>query len=395
MTASRTEERLREALGATADVIPDTALAPGVPARARLTGRRSVLVLAGAVGAVAVGGGVPAYVATRRSGLGDDTWAQGTGLTSIPPAEQPPYFLARERASVDSYLTQIRDSRTGALVDTLPGVHGYFAAAPDQRTFYLVRPLERPGGKEGDWNGQELVRIRIGESGKITGTDVLPDTKYHNERENDATLVYQQLAVSPDGRWLAYTGDRGIGVVDPETGQRRAWAMPWQWTVRSPSWTPDGKTITFLNEPMYSSGQPRPSGEIRALDLAEDVRLADSRRVTKDDLIELPRIGRGFFVDAVTEANGRSALAIFATGLAQGEARALVRIDLRSGAISVVDGKLKEQHIGEIAYDASRRHRLVITGQYAWSGPYGVVRSSHDGKLLPLSKTRNIEAIAW
>jgi dipeptidyl aminopeptidase/acylaminoacyl peptidase len=224
---------------------------------------------------------------------------------------------------------------------------------------------------------------------------VLPDTEYRNENENDGTMIYQRLAVSPDGRWLAYAGDRGIGVVDPESGRRRAWAMPWQWTVTSPSWTPDGTTITFLNQPMSMSGQPRPSGELRALDLAEDARLADSRRVTKDDLVEFPGIGRGFFVDAVTEANGRSALAIFATGEAQGEARALVRIDLRSGALSVVDGKLKEQHIGEIAYDASRRHRLVITGQYAWSGPAGVVRSYDGGKLLPLPKTRRIEAIAW
>lgn len=77
-------------------------------------------------------------------------------------------------------------------------------------------------------------------------------------------------------------------------------------------------------------------------------------------------------IDAEVAPDGRSAHVVFATErqadgteIPQGDSKALIWVFLATGAITVVDGKLADKHIGEIAFDASRRNLLVFTGQHS------------------------------
>jgi hypothetical protein len=281
---------------------------------------------------------------------------------------------------------RVHDATTNAVVDTIPGVYSYAVAAPDQRTFYLTHTLRR--GLEP--YGGEIVRVRLGDDGQVASVAAIPGT-----RSVEDSLFFP--ALSADGRMLAYVSADGLVVLDVDSGAQRIWKLPFaEGDVSSLSWTPDGR-LAFVFRPVHYSGDPTPSGELRLFDPAKDATMADARRITKGELA-LPGFGRGLLIDAEVTPDGRSVLAVFATDKVspQGDAQALIRIALADGAVTVVDDKLQDKHIGEIAYDASRRHLLVFTGQHAdnTQGKWGVGRYV-NGVVSWLPKNGSQDTVTW
>ncbi len=175
----RTEERLRDAVGAAADAFLEDATPPGLDVRGRrptVPARRWPVVALAAAAAAILFGGVPYLLI--HSGDNEGTGTMIEPKNGIEAADPPPYYLSIESSagvpatslSVNPRRIRgvVRDARTGRQVGTLPGEnYGFVAAAPDQRTFYLTRVTGRT-----QCSG-EITRVRLDDNGAVAEHEVV------------------------------------------------------------------------------------------------------------------------------------------------------------------------------------------------------------------------------
>lgn len=278
---TRTEERLADALGASAGQVRDDRLRPltelepepgpgthqggraraarrgwlarGLAPETRVAWRGWLAPAAAAVSVVLIIGLALAVTGGRHGGRG----GPATGTAPLPR-----YFA--QFASTDQVggKVEIRSVATGAVIASAPSPHrpgwslqdAAMAAAPDGRTFYVAYTAEP------------------------SGISPLPQTWIYRFSTTDSSLTMVKggviprdivigrsgdMAVSPDGRKLALTvampahgfsapGEMGkIIAVDLRTGARTSWEGGLDRSGRTlliadVSWAPDGRSIVFL-----------------------------------------------------------------------------------------------------------------------------------------------------
>ncbi|MEQ4204578.1 hypothetical protein [Actinopolymorpha sp. B9G3] len=425
-----TEERLRDALGAAGHTIPDDAIPPALsdggwaPARRsrRLAARRfrtsswrwpTVAVATAAVLTLVVG--LPALILSARTGT-EGAWTTAPG--TIPAADPPRFYVSIEDSDKLARVV-VRDSRTGALVDTATG-RGIFwsvAAAPDQRTFYVSK-LER--NSAGCLAQGKIVRIVLRSDGETASVDTVAGTV-------DPWAGYEDVAVSPDGQrlasvmrswkddagctsrsgWAAYERYRSeLRVIDIPSGERRAWASD-DAELSSPSWAPDSRRLVFLWGSSRSPGrsQVSNSGEIRVLDTNRKDAIDDAEKVTDEESVNLPRLGEGLLRNAAATSDGQHVLAVFVrtvdvetddAAMREVAAMALVKVAVADGAIEVLDDQLEAKHVGRFTLDASRRHVLVSPEEsYAEETRHWSVGRYDKGTVRWLDGGEPSQVYAW
>ncbi len=249
--------------------------------------------------------------------------------------------------------------------------------------------------------GSQFTCVRDGErlaelgAAPSIGTAATASTTRSPRLDN---AIYDQPAVSPDGSRLAFVSTRtssdgtrceyavetDVAVMDLETGRQQVWASSDERTSNALSWAPDSRTIAFLWG--RSSAEPPPpySGQLRVLDVTRPGRLEDSRAVTRGEVVTVPGVGTGHLFDLTVTADGTHAWAVFgmpvkveqdtedATYSKEDHARALVKISLEDGAVTVVDDTIAAKLVAHLAADASREHLLV----YGNSGGFPMSRTT-------------------
>jgi hypothetical protein len=269
MTRTRTEERLSDALLASADRVREDRLRPlptlepaaGLRARRRAAWR-AWLVPAAAAASVALVIGLAVAVtgvSYRASGEGPGVFGSAAGV--------PKYFADFASTYPPDPALQVRSTSTGSVVASIPPlkVPGWSlspnaaGASPDGRTFYFAyQAFHQAGGAATTriW----IYQVRITSSGAAT-----PPTMVKGGDISGLTSsgTGGSMAVSPDGTRLALTADTTtptsntqggadqIIVIDMATGARRVWRgglyrSGKTFAIPDISWTADGRSLVFL-----------------------------------------------------------------------------------------------------------------------------------------------------
>jgi hypothetical protein len=335
-----TETRLRDALGAAARTVPDSATGPGLEAaggRPTTAARRWPLV-ALAAAAVVIAAAIVPYAILRPEPTRPSTQTSA----AVAP---PPYFVGFGEGGREA---RVYSSATGEPVATAPirptspAQFGFVAAAANQRTFYLAALT--------DTCDSTILRVVLRDDGTVRDVRGVPGGNLDRR-------AISSLAVSPDGRKLAFGSEQArrsgdfcsmlhypgtVSVLDLTTGKERTWTGSAKGAPLGLAWAPDNRTIAFLwNESDVLS-------TVRLLDTTAPGDLLAGRAVTRKPVNQM---------DLTITADGRSAQVVRWGG--DDPNGALVRIDLVTGKVSVVDDRLKQEGLTRVAADASGRHLLA------------------------------------
>lgn len=266
---TRTEERLRDALHASAGRVDDHRLRPLAGPRRRRARARwwrawGAPLAAAASVALVIGLVVTVTAGPRRAaGTGPSPATPGSG-GEVTAGSVPKYFALFNRT--DEHPNDVQENivvlstSTGAEVARTPVVtnpstyDAGLAAAPDDRTFYAAYIV----GSQ-TW----IYRFTIPAHGTIT-----PMTRIKGGVVNDPAGNYYpiagggyQLAVSPDGTQLALTVNspepgipdipNKIVIINLKTGAQRTWQgglnRPGQaFNIVNVSWAAGGRSLVFL-----------------------------------------------------------------------------------------------------------------------------------------------------
>jgi hypothetical protein len=275
---TRIEERLRDALQASAARVRDDRLRP-LPALAPNAERRErrrqawrpwLVPLAAAASVVLVIGLVLAV--TRHP-------AQSQPVTG--QQAMPGYFV-RIAGTGPSNRIEVQSVSTGAVVATVrppkppPGGavdYEALAAAPDDRTFYVeYQAISANPTVKQVW----ILSFRLTASGAATPLRIVKGGLINNQPGGLQT--WGNLAVSPDGTRLALTVDASntvpslspgysdmIIVIDLRTGLQMQWQgglyRPGkQFSIPDVSWSADGQSLVFLGQWCDATASPRCDG---------------------------------------------------------------------------------------------------------------------------------------
>jgi hypothetical protein len=263
---TRTEERLRDALSASAGRVRDDRLRPlpaleTEPRRPAPRKHMGWLVPAAAAMSVLLIVALAMTLASKSH--------KGAPSVSYPalPAGFPKYFA--QIADLPQFDPPqlgvvIRSTSTGAEVTPAltPDIPGWrltplnVAAAPDGRTFYIAYQaidLQKPSNPSQIW----IYQLTFAHGGSTNSLEWIKGDPFPG---NDMLVNGGSMAVSPDGTKLAFTGAAQqlsgqswpdeIMVVDLRTGARSVWrggmSRPGQtFTIPGISWTPDGRSLVF------------------------------------------------------------------------------------------------------------------------------------------------------
>jgi len=268
---TRTEERLADALGASAGRVHDDRLrplpepkpglnaepGPGTGTRPVRAAWRGWLVPLAAAASVALVIGVALALASVPGRLAGPPPASRGGPAA---AGLPRYFVQVAAANpLGPTTVEIRSVATGKVVASAPSPRpaGWSvyptstAAAPGGRTFYVAYNALRAGSPGQTW----IYRFSITSSAlTMAKGGLIP--------RSGASGIRGSMAVSPDGTRLALTVGRpagrsnggprdAIAVIDLRTGAQATWQGGLDRSGRAlqipdVSWTPDGQSVVFL-----------------------------------------------------------------------------------------------------------------------------------------------------
>jgi len=420
---TRTEERLRDALGAAAARVRDDRLRPLPALETTLeTGprrpgpRRYMGWLVPAAAAISVL--LIVALALTVTGHGH----KATPPVSYPalPAGFPKYFA--QIADPPQLDVVIRSTSTGAEVTTAmtPDVPGWrltpqtVAAAPDGRTFYIAyQAVDLQKNTSQTWIYQ-LTFTHGGSSNYLAWIkgDPFPGS--------GLLANGGSMAVSPDGTKLAFTGATRqqdgqswpdeISVVDLRTGAGSVWRVGLSqpgltFTIPGISWTSDGRSLVFRAvwcHPIPNSdvclddpGRPGYRGaQVRSLDVGTSGGTLDH-----GSTLRLSQSARyPVIADAVAGRGGGLILAVL-SGPADAATLTVERVDAAGKRLGVL---YRSTAYGTVGLPASvtltpdsTRHYLLLT----YNSPHGLVSGWIDhGKLrfLPARHpTLGLPITAW
>jgi hypothetical protein len=271
---SRAADRLKDALGAAADVMTigdDSVLVPESRVR-RAKGWLVPLTAAAGVVAIALGAAFAVHAAGNTA-----THGTGDGTTVSPSRGEPEFYMAMESTASGAWVLDVHRTADGAVTATtrLPGgditQDAYLTAGASDRAFYVA---DFPGCTTAI-TVSRFYRIAITGAGRISGVSTVG---------SPVQGLVTDLAVSPDGSQMAYTlgqyercqgqtytsssRDRVrrqpmvtrpqdvVYVMDLSTGTVRTWQNTA--TAATParvryvdgglSWAPDGRTLVVNYE---------------------------------------------------------------------------------------------------------------------------------------------------
>jgi hypothetical protein len=167
-------------------------------------------------------------------------------------AGRPPFYVTLI-GGLARYVAQVHSTRTGQTLSSvrLPENHGFeiaeVAGSPDGRDFFINEGTRLPHSELGN----RIYRLHVsadGRSARLTPLSITPG-------QGISGAIVSGLAVSPDGANLAATiqplepdssSASQIEIISLRTGATRTWTtrsfgLAWQ-----PSWSADGKTLSFL-----------------------------------------------------------------------------------------------------------------------------------------------------
>jgi WD40-like Beta Propeller Repeat len=412
---TRTEERLRDALGAAAAQVRDDRLRPlPAPETTPETGprrpglRRHMGWLGPAAAAMSVL--LIVALALAMAGQGHKSH-KPTPSVSYPalPAGFPKYFAQITNSSQVPGPSQddvvIWSTSTGAEVTRapVPDIQGYrltpqaVAAAPDGRTFYIAyQAVDLQKNTSQTWIYQ-LTFTHGGSSNYLAWIkgDPFPGS--------GLLANGGSMAVSPDGTRLAFTGATHqqdgqswpdeISVVDLRTGAGSVWRVGLSrpgltFTIPGISWTSDGRSLVFRAvwcHPMPNSdvclddpGRPGYRGaQVRSLDVG-----ASGGTLDHGSTLRLSASARyPVIADAVAGPGGGLILAVL-SGPADAATLTVERVDAAGKRLGVL---YRSTAYGTVGLPASVTLTPDSTGHYlllTYNSPNGLVSGWIDhGKL--------------
>jgi Tol biopolymer transport system component len=349
---STTEERLRDALAATAALVQDDERTVPVAGTRHRRQWYVPLVAAALVLLVVV---VSAVVTSGRTHGPENPPAVRPAPTGPPASSPARYFMANVQGG--GYVEMsVRDARTGQVTATLkPPANAMWdtvSATGDPHVFYLTANTDQV----------RLYRLRIDGSGR---TRALTEVATLDPGVSD--LVF--LAASPDGKRVAYPlanpgqpyGPAEIDVLTLATGQRTAFRTTVTGRVSSLSWAHDGRHLAYELD-----GSANGSDGIWVLDThgGRDL-LTGARHVLPWNTAFV-----GGHVAPVLSADGRSVYAINTVGAKSRKSTRIVQLDVRTGGLlrvlyeqpySSKSGN-RQWSFTELALDPSGRSLLAAGG---------------------------------
>ncbi|GAA2596753.1 hypothetical protein SMC26_00650 [Actinomadura fulvescens] len=269
------EDRLRDALRATANTVDDQTHRPLPERRPRPSLLRRRLVPLGAVVAVLLL--LVGFVAAQR--LWDDEPAPHLQRTPVMPKFIFSSTLEAGRTPSDpgTYRLEVRESATGRLLDRHQAPKGItfhdVAALSDNRTFYVTSELssQKPCRTT-------IQRVRVSDAGKIIALEPVAAPL-----AGTAVRTAGRLAVTPNGTKLAYaleacgeferagpSAERTrIAVIDLVGNTRREWRDSGRGDgANHLSWTADGERLFFVRrvQPKRPGTEEWEAEELRVID---------------------------------------------------------------------------------------------------------------------------------
>jgi hypothetical protein len=407
---TRTENRLKDALGAAADImtVHDSPVL-FLPPRARRAGGW-LLPLAAAVSVVAIVLATLFVVHVYGNPASQGDTANGT-------ATAPPEFYLTLDSNSDGSLLAVRRTDGGAITATLhtPGTMlqgGYLAADASGRAFYVA------GGTQCSTapTVSRFYRITITDSGKVSGV-----AKVGSLFQGMVT----DLAVSPDGSQIAYTlspalrcespvrtGPQDVvRIMDLSTGAIRTWYNTA--TAASParvlsvvgglSWAPGGRTL--IVDYVWAAGKPGVLSDHNLAVLGLDTASSGGSLQADSRLLWSQNQSCGTCVREALAGPGDSLTAVEVQSLGQRQTRELVvHIPLQAGqAQTVLYSELSPTPASEdlTAIFADSTGRWVIAwpladlGSPSWQGVRAGWLSGGVLHRLPGTTWIYPYAIAW
>ena len=261
---TRTEERLRDALQASAARVRDDRLRP-LPAPRRTEHQITawLIPVAAAASVVLVIGLVLAVTKTLQP-------APKPSRTESPATTPQPRYFARFVQTTKTSGIQVQSVATGKVTAYLPSpksppkgllVIEALAAAPDDRTFYAEYGVVSP-----DLNVTQVRIYTFSLSSDGSATRMTMANGGLLAHQPPGLQTWGNLAVSPDGTKLALTVDSSdritntspaysdkIIVIDLRTGQRTVWQggldRPGRtFSIPDLSWSAGGQSLVFLGQ---------------------------------------------------------------------------------------------------------------------------------------------------
>jgi hypothetical protein len=320
---TRIEERLRDALQASAAKVRDDRLRPlPVPdsrterrARRRRVHRAWLVPAAAAASVVLLVAAAVAVTGGLRPAA-----SPGRAAASPGPAGPPRYIVSFSDVTMARYVL-VQSTLTGAVTARVATPEaprherlydGSLAAAPDGRTFYVeynTLPVTLS-------SQIRIYTFRITSSGSATPMTPVKGGTFVGQSWTDDV---DSLAVSPDGSELALTADRSmrtslgdfadqIVVINLRTGARNTWQSGLDRPGRSLSigdlsWAPGGRSLVFLAQWCTSAvdectGGPAPDNyrdaQARSLSVASGGGALDQGRVLLRTSARFPVIVQAF-----------------------------------------------------------------------------------------------------
>ncbi|KAB2345940.1 hypothetical protein [Actinomadura rudentiformis] len=264
------EDRLRDALQATANTVDDQTHRPLPERRPRPSMLRLRLVPLGAVAGVLII--LVSFLTAQR--LWDDP-AERLQRTPV----MPKFIFAStvdggDTPNDSSYSLEVRESATGRLVDRYKAPKGFefggVAALSDNRTFYVTSELKSQKPCR-----TTIQRVRVSDAGKIIGMEPIAGGPVAGVGSgngglavtpNDTKLAYAVQDCSAERRDEASAERTRIAVVDLVTNTQREWHDSGQGDgANQLSWAADGGHLFFVRRVEHKDSISEDTEELRRI----------------------------------------------------------------------------------------------------------------------------------